>query len=155
MGEGSTYESVKIGKQIWMAKNLNIKIKDSFCHSNFGGNCKKYGRLYTWEAAKKACPKGWHLPSDKEWKELLRHSGGYHCLRTEERVGDSKKSYNFLTKKGEDSFGALLGGARGDSGRFYAITNYGYYWSASEHPDRHAWYYTFDRRKKRYLSKLL
>jgi uncharacterized protein (TIGR02145 family) len=29
-----------------------------------------YGGLYNWEAAKIACPDGWHLPTDTEWKTM-------------------------------------------------------------------------------------
>ncbi len=39
-------------------------------------NYKKYGVLYNWAAAKKnACPPGWHLPSDDEWKTLEKFLG--------------------------------------------------------------------------------
>ena len=34
------------------------------------------GRLYTWYVAQKACPKGWRLPTDKEWKMLADLFGG-------------------------------------------------------------------------------
>ena len=44
---------MKDGKQ-WMTKNLNVNIEGSYCHENMQENCKKYGRIYTWEAAKKA-----------------------------------------------------------------------------------------------------
>lgn len=33
-------------------------------------NYKIYGVLYNKEAALRACPDGWHLPSDAEWKVL-------------------------------------------------------------------------------------
>ena len=38
-------------------------------------NCQKYGRLYDWKTAIKACPSGWHLPSDKEWQTLVNFAG--------------------------------------------------------------------------------
>ncbi|MBP5649550.1 MAG: hypothetical protein J6X01_00535 [Bacteroidales bacterium] len=31
---------------------------------------RQRGYLYNWNAAKEACPKGWHLPSNQEWKDL-------------------------------------------------------------------------------------
>jgi len=33
-------------------------------------NFQKYGVLYNCEAAKRACPPGWHLSSDEEWIAL-------------------------------------------------------------------------------------
>jgi uncharacterized protein (TIGR02145 family) len=37
-------------------------------------NYKKYGVLYNLEAAKTACPPGWHLPSDLEWRYILNYN---------------------------------------------------------------------------------
>jgi len=41
-----------------------------YCLDNNPENCKKYGRLYDFPAAIKACPKGWRIPSLEEWLEL-------------------------------------------------------------------------------------
>ena len=54
-------ESVRIGNQVWMARNLNRDIGGSFCYDNDSLNCEKYGRLYTWKAAQYACPEGWRV----------------------------------------------------------------------------------------------
>ncbi len=62
---------MKIGDQIWMAENIAFNIGEgswNYEHNNTYETT--YGRLYTWEAAKQACPTGWHLPSDAEWEQL-------------------------------------------------------------------------------------
>ena len=73
--DGKKYKAVKIGEQVWMAENLNYNAESSRCYDNSFFYCNEYGRLYTWEAAKKACPAGWHLPSDVEWITLISFVG--------------------------------------------------------------------------------
>jgi len=74
--DGKTYKTTKIGSQTWMAENLNYNASGSKCYDNKPENCTTYGRLYNLETAKKACPVGWHLPSEAEWQNLTGIAGG-------------------------------------------------------------------------------
>ncbi len=101
-GEPKTFEvSFKNGmpkSMTWMVQNLNFKMEGSKCKYDSDTNCESYGRLYTWEASKNACPNGWHLPSDAEWY-LLAHlydgvsSAGRH-LKSTELGGTNKSLFN-------------------------------------------------------------
>ena len=64
-------EPVRIGEQVWMAKNMDTNVSGSFCYKGDSLNCKKYGRLYTWDAAQKVCPGGFRLPTKVEFDRLL------------------------------------------------------------------------------------
>lgn len=90
--DDQTYNTVLIGDQCWMAKNLNIGIRvdgitgqnnnseiEKFCYDDIEAECDEYGGLYQWNeimqytgtpAAQGICPIGWHIPTDNEWKYL-------------------------------------------------------------------------------------
>ena len=108
----------------WTTKNLNVNVRGSYCYDDKDSNCSKYGRLYTWEAAKTACKRlgsGWRLPSDKEWEKLaiaygglIRQNGGKY-----EDIDNPKASYKSLLRGGDSGFVALLGGYRDSYGSYY------------------------------------
>ena len=93
---------VKIGKQVWMTKNLNLsrfkngelipeaKTAEEWkcaCEKGLPACCyyefkrkkhKKYGRLYNWYAVSDSrglAPNGWHIPDVSEWGHLSEFAG--------------------------------------------------------------------------------
>jgi len=123
--------NVKIGNQVWMAKNLNDNVSGSKCYNNEESNCAIYGRLYDWETAKKACPSGWHLPSDAEWDALVTAVGG------DSKAGTKLKAKSGWNNNGNGTdncgFSALPGGIYNSSnGNFVEVGILGRWWSATE-----------------------
>jgi len=129
--DGKVYRTVKIGKQTWLAENLNYEAEGSKCYKNDSANGQKYGRLYDWETAKKACPPGWHLPSDAEWQELVNFVGGNGI------AGEKLKATSGWNNNGNgvDAFGfsALAGGSGYSDCSFDFVGRFGLWWSATEH----------------------
>ena len=145
-GHFNSYSFVLIGEQIWMRQNLNFPAPGSKCYGNDENNCYRYGRHYDWATAKKACPAGWHLPSDDEWTKLENAVSG--LISGAETAGTRLKSSEGWNSKdgvpaGTDQyrFSALPGGnGYGDS--FENAGESGYWWTATEHSNNanHAWY---------------
>lgn len=137
---GVAYRYVKIGNQMWIAENLNLDVGNGcWCYENRQANCNKYGRLYTWEAAKRAANKiaGWHLPSDAEWKQLESYLGGRNI------AGKKLKSTSGWKNGGNGNnssgFSALPGGYRYDDGHFHYVGDNATFWTATAYSSSYAW----------------
>ncbi len=113
-------------------------------------NYEDYGVLYNWEAAMIACPDGWHVPSDEEWKTLERYLGMLSSQvddldwRAGGSVGRKLKSASGWRDDGNgdnsSNFNALPGGLKSYSGKFSDLQKYGNYWSSTPGESFEAWY---------------
>ena len=137
-GKEAEIKSVKIGTQTWMAENLNDASKGGKCYEDKPENCEKYGRLYTWDEAMKACPSGWRLPSDEEWLTLVIFEGDMNMYKTMlkaksgwNKIEDADGEYDM---NGTDDFGfsALPGGSGNSNGDFGLVGYYGGWWSSDK-----------------------
>jgi len=124
--DGKIYKSVKIGKQTWMAENLNYAAEGRKCYND---DCTAYGGIYYWATAmdlspiyntlsytasanhQGICPIGWHIPSDAEWTTLKTFAGGDNAgIKLKAKSGWD--SSNGISGNGNDAYGfaALPGG---------------------------------------------
>ena len=129
--DGKSYKKVAVGGQTWMAENLNFAADGSKCYENNAGNCEKYGRLYNWATALKACPAGFHLPSDDEWTALENAVGGRSTAGTKLKSAEGWNNNG----NGTDDYGwsALPAGLGYSDGSFNSAGYLGYWWSATEY----------------------
>ncbi|WP_319479107.1 FISUMP domain-containing protein [uncultured Draconibacterium sp.] len=137
-----TYKTIKIGNQIWMAENLAYNAGDGcWAYENNESNVETYGRLYNWETAKIACPSGWHLPTDDEWKQMEMAIGMSQgeadeigSRGTDEGTKLKATGGWYKNGNGTDDYGfsGLAGGCRYDNGAYFYIGEDGIWWSATE-----------------------
>jgi len=165
--------AIKIGEQIWMSRNLDVstfangdlipeaKTREewnlasdnhlpAWCYyDNDTAIGRKYGKLYNWYAVadrRGLAPKGWHIPSDMEWKKLFDHLGGTR------KAGNELKSSSLWSRRGNGNnssgFTGLPGGDRDASndgyggGYFGYINIYAFWWTSTKNKVKDALSYS-------------
>lgn len=156
--DNNSYQTVKIGNQIWLAENMaylphvspssiesatdtiiyvhgyeGTDVSEAILSENF----KKYGALYNWVAAQIISPEGWHLPSEDEWRQLEQSIGmtPEEILKIDRTGIDegvklkSESGWNGENGTNESGFSALPGGS---CCPFYNIGNGGFWWASTE-----------------------
>jgi len=157
-------DEIKIGKQIWCVKNLDVANfrngdpipesktkkewvkagengKPAWCYyENKPSNGTKYGKLYNWYAVndkRGLAPKGFHIPSDAEWTTLTDYLGG------KEAAGTKMKSSSGWDENGNGTnssgFAGFPGGCRDGDGAFSDVGRNGHWWGATESSSSNAW----------------
>lgn len=137
--DGQTYNVVSVASQFWLASNLNYKVSGSYCYDDESSNCAKYGRLYTWQAAMKACPAGWELPTNDDFSKLRQY-----LERTYGAPGTMMKSKSFKGVDGAldglNSFGfnALPAGDKVGS-KYQLLGENTYFWTSVSSDEKRAY----------------
>ncbi len=181
--QGNTYKTVKIGNQWWMAENLKVTVfndntpitnipetaNDSiWSKSTKAAYCiydTTLGALYNWKTIdniKTIAPKGWHIPSDEEWKALekslgmsasevektsWRGSSEADKLLVKSTSIPTNSDYSFGTN--ESGFTGLFAGCRLFSGEINKEKNTAFWWTSTPSNDKEAWYRYIDLNQKR------
>ncbi|MBQ1653640.1 MAG: fibrobacter succinogenes major paralogous domain-containing protein, partial [Bacteroidales bacterium] len=183
--DGNVYCTITLGDQVWMKENLRYLPQQVFPPSDESAsllryyvydyygtnpeearaseNYEKYGVLYNWNAARTACPSGWHLPSDTEWTQLeiyLENNGynfdGYvdsdndrdtHNVIAKAMAADNgwtrsdvSNAVGWLQEKNNDSgFTGKPGGQKDTYGIFLHINETALWWTSTPHTDSNSW----------------
>ncbi len=163
--DNTHYSAIKIGNQIWMAENLkylpsvvgpatgsdtepyyyvNDYYATNIIEAKATTNYNTFGVLYNWPAAINACPSGWHVPTDEEWKELEIYLGmsmadadnaGWRGTNEGGKLKETGTLHWNDPNTGatnESGFTALPGSYRRNDDAFNIIGDAGYWWSYTE-----------------------
>lgn len=173
--DGNTYYGIKIGDQVWTTTNLktvhyndgtsinNLKDSLEWKNTTSGAHCfynndstiskDRYGVIYNYLAIEtnKLAPKGWHIPTKKEWIELQNtlileghNHDGRRDTTVENSLAKSLASQHYWEENimeaapGNESdsnntsgFDAIPGGIRFPAGIFYNEMKQACFWSSS------------------------
>lgn len=174
--DSNRYDVMKIGKQYWFKQNLRTTkyndtsriatgLSDSEWKQTKNGAYtfydnnpayeKTYGKLYNGFAVKtgKLCPKGWRIPTDKDWNELEKFLGmpAAELERTGERgtIADQLKTVegwkaSSFVNTNKSSFSILPAGLRLDNGEYTTLGQYGNFWTSTVYDDRYGLLYLWN-----------
>ena len=147
--DGNRYKVVVIGKKAWFAENLKYDVRGSECYNSSPSNCVMYGRYYTWAQAmaadpncnakecvlgpgmniRGACPEGWHIPTNDDWRKLVSY------VEKKSRGNSAKvmKSTFIWDNVGtnESKFNAIPAGYRFQSGNFMGLGKTARFWTST------------------------
>jgi uncharacterized protein (TIGR02145 family) len=164
--DSNVYQTVKIGDQWWMAENLIVthfndsttieeiesdaSLNEAWAAAEIPAYCAgpKNGNLYNAyvvNAEKNIAPKGWHVPTDEEWKKLEKTIGmsqeeadnaGWrgvleaNALASKNRTGwGPQVSDSDLYGTDYYGFNGVPAGVRGYDGRTNIQNNSAWWWS--------------------------
>jgi uncharacterized protein (TIGR02145 family) len=143
--DGHIYQTITIGKQVWMAENLQVTryrngepvqhITDTavwsacttgaYCnYNNDTGHVAGNGRLYNWHAihdSRTLAPEGWHIPTDEEIATLVT------WLEKNPATADTLKVQG------------LAGYRHCNGGTYHTMGFNGYWWSANRSFEIYDW----------------
>ncbi len=123
---------------LWFAENLDYvdsTLEDSsWCYEDNKDNCEKYGRLYNWSAAQKACPEGWHVPSRTDWENLYKAIDGDRIepAGTKLKTVDQWQNGDSVSQ-GSNRYGfyGLPAGRKNVEGGWLPTGKFAYFWSST------------------------
>ena len=151
----STAIPLETDNTAWVALGDNNTDK-AYCYYNNDANGEKdtYGALYTYAAATNgdndgatqgACPTGWHLPSDAQWKELEMYLGmsqtdanatGWRGIDEGSKLAGNSSMWldgvlDSNAAFGTSGFLALPCGRRYTSGAFENVNSVSFWWMSN------------------------
>jgi uncharacterized protein (TIGR02145 family) len=151
--DGKSYRTIKIEGRTWIAENMNYEVpNESWCYEDKPSYCERSGRLYTLEGARQACPKGFHLPRDREWQDMLTsltqcYDGVQNCGAFGTKL---KAKTGWQGGGGTDAYGFTVfsSGRRdvvGRGGRFVEMGDFAGFWSAQNGRNETIWIWVLGR----------
>jgi uncharacterized protein (TIGR02145 family) len=173
--DGNVYNTVLIGSQCWIQSNLKTSryrngdsIQTGLSAQDWGGATtgayaiydnnmsivNSYGYLYNWYTAldsRGVCPINWHVPTDKEWNDLVLYLDPFTDTAGNWTAVQSTIAGGFLKSTGlwaspntgasnSSGFSSIPAGHRAHNGTYYAsLGERNHLWSSSMSPNGNPW----------------
>lgn len=138
--DGNVYLVAKFGNLWWMCQNLKYDVEEgSKCYNDDENNCMLQGRFYNFEAAQKACPEGYRLPSDEDWMSLESYIGMNKSELTQKYMRMSGNVGKYLKPGGGFGFDAELVGIINPGNSSIKKDQQVIFWTSTRMNDGNVW----------------
>lgn len=151
--DGNIYNTITIGTQTWMQKNLkttrfnngiqiptttlpvqnDTSIVYQWAYDEDTNNIDIYGRLYTWNVLRSnnnVCPVGWKVPDNSDWETLTNFLGGDSIAGGKmKETGTIHWLVTDSTVDNSSGFTGLGNGFRGNPSGFRNLGQISSFWS--------------------------
>jgi uncharacterized protein (TIGR02145 family) len=144
-----TYQTIVIGFQVWFRENLRYHEPGIGFELLPGDSCTSCCVYYNYNDALKACPAGWHLPSDEEWMEIEMY---YGMLENEADGlfwrGTGSGQAPALLENGKSSLDLIMCGHNPNYSGTYdrTFSTEAYYWTSTDKNEKKAMVRRFAKR---------
>lgn len=165
--DGNVYKTVRIGTQLWTVENLRTtRYNDSTViptglnnadwtattmgaygiYDGDASNNNTYGKLYNWYAVMtgKLAPKGWHVPTEAEWKTMVEYLGGTGVSGGKLKSTSSLWMAPNTGATNSSGFSALPSGYKSYTGGYSLINKSAYFWAATQRNSTQGEYFSLD-----------
>lgn len=145
--DGRVYRTVAIGAFVWFAENLaymphvgpSARPGGIWVYGYEGADLLEakqtaeyvaFGNLYDWETALHSCPRGWHLPTDDEWR-LTEIALGMTLDEANAMSWRGSNQGARMKRGGDSGLDVVLAGWRSDAGRSAFREEHANFWTAT------------------------
>ena len=133
------YWTITVNGKEWFVQNLDYDLPNNSWYYDNSETNKVYGKLYSGQSLttnlSDICPKGWHIPSQQEWTDLINTFGGLKvagaALKETTDLYWRNSKYDRTNSSG---ITVLPAGSRDTKPSFSNLNKYTSFWTSTPNP---------------------
>lgn len=133
------YWTINVNGTEWLVHNLDYDLPgNSWYYDNSEIN-KVYGKLYYGHSLtnnpENICPKGWHIPSQQEWMDLINAFGGLKVVGSKlKEATDLYWRNSNVARNNSSGMTILPSGSRDSKPSYSNLGKYTFFWTSTPNP---------------------
>lgn len=143
------YWTITVNEREWFVQNLDYDLQNNSWYYDNSETNKVYGKLYSGQSLttnlNDICPKGWHIPTQQEWTDLLNSYGGLKVAGSAlKETTDLYWRNSNIDRNNSSGITILPAGSRDSKPSFSNLGKYTSYWTSTPSPKIQNGFFTID-----------